>query len=262
MVSKYCEYLWLKGGFYFFRRHVPVDVQKHYERSCVVICLKTRSKASALRASRSIASKLDDFWMQLRLSEIDVPASHLLVKGKPKKAFLSNAPKLSKSLVKYFELKGLNKTALFFTSAKRNIRYVTDHIGDNPIDAYTSANAASFRDSLSMRGLSASSINRVFSSVRAVVNLSIQENGLGCSNAFANIYLPKKVTIKRKPIPNDEIINIQNVCLNIADERRLFIALISDTGMRPSEAVGLVLGDVVINHEFPILILFPTHGGL
>ena len=217
MVYKYCEYLWLKGGFYYFRRHVPVDVQKHYERSCVVICLKTRSRASALRASRSIASKLDDFWMQLRLSEIDVPASHLLVKGKPKEAFLSHAPKLSESLVKYFELKGLNKTALFFTSAKRNIRYVTDHLGDNPIDTYTSANAASFRDSLSMRGLSASSINRVFSSVRAVVNLSIQENGLGCSNAFANIYLPKKVTIKRKPRPNDEIINIQNVCLNIAD---------------------------------------------
>ena len=69
-------------------------------------------------------------------------------------------------------------------------------LGDNPIDTYTSANAASFRDSLSVRGLSASSINRVFSSVRAVVNLSIQENGLGCSNAFANIYLPKKVTLK------------------------------------------------------------------
>ena len=55
MVYKQCEYLWLKGGFYYFRRHVPVDVQQHYERSCVVICLKTRSKASALRASRSKA---------------------------------------------------------------------------------------------------------------------------------------------------------------------------------------------------------------
>ena len=133
----------VKRWFYYFRRHVPVDVQKHYERSCVVICLKTRSRASALRASRSIASKLDDSWMQLRISEIDVPASHLLVKGKPKEAFLSHAPKLSESLVKYFELKGLNKTALFFTSAKRNIRYVTNHLGDNPIDTYTSANAAS-----------------------------------------------------------------------------------------------------------------------
>ena len=108
-----------------------------------------------------------------------------------------------------------------------------------------------------MSGLSASSINRVSSSVRAVVNLSIQENGLACSNAFANIYLPKKVVSKRLPIPNDEIINIQSVCLKIADERRLLIALISDTGMRLSEAVGLVWGDVVIDHQFPHINLVP-----
>ena len=60
-----------------------MDVQRHYERPCVVICLKTKNKSAALRASRSISSKLDNFWMQIRLSELDVPASHLLVKGKP-----------------------------------------------------------------------------------------------------------------------------------------------------------------------------------
>ncbi|MDB9860879.1 hypothetical protein OAC60_02510 [Amylibacter sp.] len=56
---------------------------------------------------------------------------------------------------------------------------------------------------------------------------------------------------KRKPIPNDEIINIRNVCLNIADERLLLIALISDTGMRLSEAEGLVWGGIKIDHQFP-----------
>ena len=62
---------------------------------------------------------------------------------------------------------------------------------------------------------------------------------------------------KRLPIPNDEIINIQNVCLNIADERRLLIALISDTGMRLSEAAGLVWCDVIIDHQFPHINLVP-----
>ena len=257
MVYKQCEYLWLKGGFYYFRRHVPVDVQQHYERSCVVICLKTRSKASALRASRSIASKLDDFWMQLRLSVIDVPASHLLVKGKPKESYVSYAPKLSECLMQYCGLKGGGRTALFFTSAKRNIGYVIELLGDHPVDSYTSADAASFRDFLTKRGLTTSSIARIFGTVKAVINLSIQENGLDCSNAFANIYLPKKTVSKRLPIPNDEIINIQNVCLNIADERRLLIALISDTGMRLSEAVGLVWGDMVIDHQFPHINLVP-----
>ena len=65
MVYNQREYLWLKGGVFYFSRHVPNDVQKHYERPSIVICLKTSSKPAALKASRSIASKLDDFWLQM-----------------------------------------------------------------------------------------------------------------------------------------------------------------------------------------------------
>ena len=43
VVYKKYKYLWLKNGFYYFQRHVLADVQKHYERSCIVICLKTKS---------------------------------------------------------------------------------------------------------------------------------------------------------------------------------------------------------------------------
>ena len=82
-----------------------------------------------------------------------------------------------------------------------------------------------------------------------MVNLTIQELGLDCSNAFANIYLPKKAEEKRKPLRVDEIMLIQKTCLEIADERRLLLALISDTGMRLSEALGLVWGDVDLEHE-------------
>jgi hypothetical protein len=106
VVSKNSEYLWKKNEVFYFRRHVPVDEQRHYERSSIVICLKTKNKPSALKASRSISSKLDDFWLQLRISELDVPASHLLVKGKPKEAFSSYAPKLSEALGQYCSLKG------------------------------------------------------------------------------------------------------------------------------------------------------------
>jgi hypothetical protein len=70
--------------------------------------LKTRSKASALRASRSIASKLDDFWMQLRISEIDVSASHLLVKGKPKEAGHVKSAQDENSIFAGIKYKNLN----------------------------------------------------------------------------------------------------------------------------------------------------------
>jgi integrase len=230
---------------------VPNDVQQHYERSQIVICLKTKSKSAAIKASRSIASKLDDFWLQMRISDMDVPASHLLVKGKPKDTFTSYASSLSDALATYCSLKGADRTALFFAAAKRNVGYVLEHLGDRPIDTYSSADAASFRDWLIDRGLTTSSISRIFGTVRAVINLTIQEHGLDCRNAFANIYLPKKAEEKRKPIPKHEIIQIQKTCLELADERRLVIALISDTGMRLSEALGLVWGDVRLDHEYP-----------
>ena len=47
------------------------------------------------------------------------------------------------------------------------------------------------------------------------------------------------------------------MCLEIADERRLLIALISDTGMRLSEAIGLVWDDIKLNHEYPHIDLKP-----
>ena len=257
MVYNQREYLWLKGGVFYFSRHVPNDVQKHYERPRIVICLKTSSKPAALKASRSIASKLDDFWLQMRLADIDVPAANLLVKGQPKESFTSYASSLSDALATYCSLKGTDRTALFFTSAKRNIGYVLDHLGDRPIDTYSSADAASFRDWLIARGLTMSSIARIFGTIRAVLNLTIQEHGLDCRNAFANIYLPKKAESKRKPIPTHEIMLIQKVCLGIADERRLLIAVISDTGLRLSEALGLAWSDICIEHTHPHINLVP-----
>ena len=209
VVSNQCEYLWQKRGVYYFRRRVPNDVQQHYERPQIVICLKTKSKSAAVKASRSIASKLDDFWLQMRIADMDVPASHLLIKGKPKDAFTSYACSLSDALATYCSLKGVDRTALFFTAAKRNVGYVLEHLGDRPVDTYSSADAASFRDWLIDRGLTTSSISHIFGTIRAVINLTIQEHGLDCRNAFANIYLPRQTADKRQPIPKHEIIQIQ-----------------------------------------------------
>ena len=257
MVDKNAHYLMCKGGVFYFTRHVPNDLQRHYETPRIVICLKTRNRESALRASRSMAAKLDDFWLQMRLSHLDVPASDRLVKQQPKEAFTSSAPKLSDALTKYCALKGADKGKLFFTVAERNVGYVIECLGDRPLDAYSSSDAAKFRDWLIDRSLSTSSIKRIFSTIRAVFNLTIQEQGLGCSNAFANTFLPSDERPKRAVISPEDIKRVQKVCLDIADERRLLIALISDTGMRLSEAVGLVWDDVALAHEYPHIDLKP-----
>ena len=154
MVDKNAHYLMCKGGVYYFTRHVPNDLQKHYSKLRIVICLKTRSKSAALKASNSIASKLNDFWLQMRMGEMDVPASRLLIRGKSAEAFTSCAPKLSDALEKYCRLKGADRADLFFRSSFRNIGYVIEHLGDRPLDTYSSSDAASFRDWLVDRGLS------------------------------------------------------------------------------------------------------------
>ena len=134
MVDKNAHYLMCKGGVYYFTRHVPNDLQRHYDKPRIVMCLKTRNKISALKASQSLASKLDDFWLQMRISNMDVPAANLLIKGQPKETFTSCAPKLSDALEKYCRLKGKGRSEQFFKAAHRNIGYVIQKLGDRPLD--------------------------------------------------------------------------------------------------------------------------------
>ena len=236
MVDKNARYLMCKSGVFYFTRHVPNDLQRHYETPRIVICLKTRNQHAALKASRSMAAKLDDFWLQMRVANMNVPASDKLNKQQPTKSSISYAPTLSEALDKYCTLKGNNKNELFFVVSKRNVGYVIECLGNRPLNAYSSSDAAKFRDWLLDRKLATSSIKRIFSTIRAVFNLSIQELGLDCNNAFANTFLPSDERPKRAVISCEDIKRIQKVCLSVADERRLLISLISDTGIRLSEA--------------------------
>ena len=122
MVDKDAHYLMNKGGVYYFTRHVPNDLQRHYQKPRIVMCLKTRSKNAALRASHSLASKLDNFWLQMRVSQMDVPAAELLVTGHPTETFTSCAPKLSDALATYCRLKGKGRYKQF--SLQQNVMLV------------------------------------------------------------------------------------------------------------------------------------------
>ena len=83
------------------------------------------------------------------------------------------------------------------------------------------------------------------------MNLTIQEDGLKCTNAFAKTFLPSDERPKRASISPEDIKCVQELCLYIADDSRLLIALISDTGMRLSEALGLVWTDINLDHQYP-----------
>ena len=59
--------------------------------------------------------------------------------------------------------------------------------------------------------------------------------------------------VKRLPVPIDSIRLVQNECMKLDDDIRWLIALISDTGMRLAEAVGLRISDLHIWEDIPFV---------
>ena len=255
--QRVAHYLWLKGDTYYFNRRVPKDMQGHYKASRIIICLKTNRKDTAIRSAKSIAQRLEDYWLSLRLSQLDIPALHLL-RDRPLKPSQSHFETLSEALELYLRLKGVGKDKVFHRGAERNVQSVIDVLGDRPLDEYASSDAATYRDYLLKKGLTTNSVKRNFSTIRSIINLCIQEHGLDCKNAFSRVYLPDLGdSKKRKPIPIENIRQIQKDCMQADDEARWLVALISDTGMRLSEAAGLHIDDIKLDEEVPHIDLKP-----
>jgi len=187
----------------------------------------------------------------LRLQRVDVPAAHLLIV--PRKQLDSQSPTIDEALDLYLSVKGQGKGKLFFSHSKRNISYLVSCLGSRPLDCYSTADAAKFRQWLIDKGLGNTSLQRIFGVVKAVVNFSIKEQGLDCKNPFSGVYLPSEVTKKRLPIKDAKLKQLQKECVRLDDDIRWLLALISDTGMRLSEAVGLFVDDLVVDVQHPYI---------
>jgi len=207
-------------------------------------------------ASQAYSSKLEQYWLSLRLQNIEIPAFQMVNSNNSLGA--SKLLTIIEARDLYFEVKGKGRPKLFFDTASRNIKYLTDCLGVKPIDLYTSKDAASFREWLLNKGLSISSLQRIFSGIKAVVNFAILENGLGCDNPFSRVYIPSNTTAKKRyPISQSSLIKIQKKCIAMDDDIRWLVALISDTGMRLSEALGVMVSDIDLNGDIPSIKVIP-----
>ena len=77
LTNKHPKYTFIKDNVYYFSKAVPSDLKHHYCKPRVVISLKTKSSHRAATASRIMLSKLEDYWLGLRLKDIEVPTAHL-----------------------------------------------------------------------------------------------------------------------------------------------------------------------------------------
>jgi integrase len=229
-----------------------VDLRRHYSSQKISFSLRTSSKLTAAARANQAVCKLDEYWFHLRSQDVELPGKHLLRTSLHKSADApesvavnEDALKLSEGVLLYLKLKGTDKSKSFHRAAERACGYVIDTCGDKALAEYTKSDANAFRDAMIERGLAGSSITRVFGTVRSVFNFASSETGLLLTNPFASVYYDRSAGVSdRKPIPIEQILEVQRRCYDTDDELRWLVAIVSDTGMRLAEAAGLIRDDI------------------
>ena len=251
------------GAYYYFTRRVPADLRQHYNYPRIVQGLRTSSPQEAKLQAKIEAAKLDAYWMQMRLAKSEVLGLSLIRDGMDVPAVKSSnvpsdrsleGPTLLDALNVYLEQKGNGKAKSFRQSAEMACGYVIESCGNKPLAAYTRQDALVFRDWLVARGLTGSSVTRNFSYVKAVINFALSEFALEIRNPFVGVYHDRSKGVgTRKPIPLDALRRVQSECVQIDDDIRWLVSLVSDTGMRMAEAAGLSVTDFNLQGDIPFV---------
>ena len=132
----------------------------------------------------------------------------------------ADSSSLTDALLLYHRLKGGGKTKLFFESSERSMRCLIDCLSHDDLAAIDISDADRSKDYLFDRSMSSSSVRPVFSSVRAVINLAIREQGPSINNFFIGTFIPDdEAKTQRLPIPTDALLTIQQECMRLDDDR-------------------------------------------
>jgi integrase len=167
-------------------------------------------------------------------------------------------PLISEALETYIELKGKDKSPNFESSVRRSVTYLIDALGDKPIDLYSRKDALFMRDAFISRNLSVASIKRNFNNINALTGLVCKELGYPASATFRGLFFREAgVQNQRLPVPDMLRVFLQKECKATDDEARWLLALISDTGMRLSEAIGLAREDISLAGKVPYITIQP-----
>jgi len=96
----------LRNETYYFLKRVPYDLKDYYSVKRLCFSLKTKSYSSALRMTKSVLQRLEDYWLGIRLQKMDIPAINLV---KPNENTDDSSPNINDALDLYLRLKGIDK---------------------------------------------------------------------------------------------------------------------------------------------------------
>ena len=246
-MGKPAPYLFQKRGIYYLQKRVPQQLVPRLGRVIIRKSLRTTCRATAIKTAGPILKALDREWHEALFNISDgVGMMDFLTKP------CMSEPTLREATAAYVDMKGKSDSAKFTRPIELVVNTIIKQSGNKSISAYTRTDAIKFRDSLIKRNVSLPTIKRNLSVVRSIWNFASREHGINAQNPFANMnYGNASEAVRRLPIPPADIKTVQIECQAIDDDIRWLIALISDSGMRLSEAAGLCISDIHLDAEIP-----------
>ena len=261
-------YLKRRNGIYYFTRRIPNDLQRQYKRDRLYVSLRTRSRRKAMAASEKLSNELEALWSQSHIKSIvhrispvtglKAPVAELSTGTTFAAEIAASQPILSEALETYLDLKGRDRSPSFESSVRRSVSYLIAELGDKPINWYSRKDALGLRDAFMSRKLTVASIKRNFNNINALTGLVSRELGHPAPATFRGLFFkePGEQT-QRLSVPDTQLQLLQAECTKADDEARWLLALISDTGMRLSEAIGLTRDDIKLSEDIPHILIKP-----
>ena len=99
-------YVMIRDGVYYYVRHISHDLAPIYSVTRLCFSLKTKSLQAAIRTSKSVTQRLEDYWLGLRLQNMDIPAIQVVKSGDH---HVNDTLRLSEACELYLRLKGVGK---------------------------------------------------------------------------------------------------------------------------------------------------------
>ena len=178
MVDQNRAYFFKKRGVYYFSKRIPSDLKHLYKVERLTRSLRTKCERKAKSQVQAMLLKLDDHWSKARLHN-DILHSKSLNQNK--------AIKFAESVSEYLSINGANRGTNFEKAVQRASRYLIESVGDKDLKRYTRANANSFRDYLIEKGLAGSSITRILTTIKAIINFAKREHGFNINLSLIHI---------------------------------------------------------------------------
>ena len=246
-------YLIKRNGIFHLHKRVPKQLVRHYGKQFIRKSLRTRDRKEAVRVASSLVASMEKEWNEQILSVSSDTSVFVLFEEQA-----CSVPLLSEAGRFYVDMKGKAGDKRFERYTSRVVSEVIGLAGDKLVSAYTRLDALAFRDALLERGSANATVKRNFECIRAIWNFAAREHGVSTTNPFSNMnYGNGRGPVKRKPVPVEDIKKLQALCYAMDDEIRWLVALLSDTGMRLSEAAGLIKADIHMDNAMPCIKLKP-----